>query len=84
MQTSQNQPVKGFSAQAMAKFAIGRPCAAMRELMALDKAERNAEIQALRVYPAALIALYRADNAPVDVRIILSDELESAGFKMMT
>ena len=61
----------------MAKMALNRPEAFLRQY----GAER---VKVLRVYPAALMAIWRADNCPKKLKLDIEDMLETAGFQILT
>lgn len=68
----------------MAKLAVANPAAAVSALRVETPEVREITISKLRVYPAALISLLRADNLPRNWKPIIEDELAMAGFTMMT
>lgn len=70
--------------QSWAKLSVSRPNAAINELKAVTPAARERVIRELRVYPAALMGLLRADFLPRDWKVVIEEELADAGFTMMT
>ncbi len=68
--------------QHLVKMAITRPEAAIRQILADEAIEQD--LRALRAYPAALVALWRADNAPKMMRQTIEEELESIGIQFLS
>lgn len=68
--------------QHLVKMAITRPEAAIRQIIADEAIEQD--LRALRAYPAALIALWRADNAPKMMRQTIEEELDAIGIQLMS
>lgn len=79
----QNQNSQQQNVSRLAKLAVTRPEAVVRELTQ-DGESGARELRALRAYPMALVALWRAENAPRDMRVAIEDELEAVGFQMMS
>lgn len=70
--------------QSMAKLCVSRPAAAISAMKVETPESREKTLVQLRVYPAALWAMLRADNLPQAWKPIIESELEMAGFKVMT
>ena len=68
--------------QHLVKMAITRPEQAVRQILADDSLEQD--LRALRSYPAALIKLWRAENASKAMREMIEDELHAIGMTMMS
>lgn len=71
-----------LNAQNLARVATTRPSVAMSQIIESGDVEQH--LRALRHYPNALIALKRADNAPVKVKQSIEDHLNEVGIKWMT
>ena len=68
--------------QHLAKVAVTRPETAVTTI--LTGGQIRQDLSALRIYPASLIALWRADNAPRNMRSMIEDTLHSVGMRMVS
>lgn len=70
------------SVQHLVKMALTRPEQAVRQILADDSLEQD--MNALRSYPAALISLWRAENASKAMKEMIEDQLHAVGMTMMS
>lgn len=68
--------------QHLVKMAIARPEQAVRQMLADDSLEQD--LRALRSYPAALINLWRAENASKAMRETIEEQLHAVGMTMIS
>ena len=68
--------------QHLVKMALIRPEQAVSQMLADDSLEQD--LRALRSYPAALISVWRAENASKAMKQMIEDELHAIGMKMMS
>lgn len=82
MRNSQQTQSSTNPVQHLAKMCLTRPESAVRQILSDEAVEQD--IRALRVYPEALVSLWRADNAPRTMREFIGFELEAVGIQMLS